>query len=81
MFCTVSHLRTVLFVKVGLNLASVFIHCLLFVLQEELKGPEFSSCEGDSKVFDGSLNTTLPCSVDIRFPNEELYTSTGKCSS
>ncbi|XP_077049856.1 anillin, actin binding protein 2 isoform X3 [Siphateles boraxobius] len=44
--------------------------------EEELKGTEFSSCEGDSKVFDGSLNTTLPCTVDIRFPNEELYTST-----
>ncbi|KAK9958738.1 hypothetical protein ABG768_010843 [Culter alburnus] len=43
---------------------------------EELKGTEFSSCEGDSKVFDGSLNTTPPCTVDIRFPNEELYTST-----
>ncbi|XP_056091966.1 anillin, actin binding protein 2 isoform X3 [Rhinichthys klamathensis goyatoka] len=43
---------------------------------EELKGTEFSSCEGDSKVFDGSVNTTLPCTVDIRFPNEELYTST-----
>ncbi|KAK7151820.1 hypothetical protein R3I94_008234 [Phoxinus phoxinus] len=44
--------------------------------EEELKVTEFSSCEGDSKVFDGSLNTTLPCTVDIRFPNEELYTST-----
>ncbi|XP_067245290.1 anillin, actin binding protein 2 isoform X1 [Chanodichthys erythropterus] len=44
--------------------------------EEELKGTEFSSCEGDSKVFDGSLNTTPPCTVDIRFPNEELYTST-----
>ncbi|XP_067276150.1 anillin, actin binding protein 2 isoform X2 [Pseudorasbora parva] len=43
---------------------------------EELKGTEFSSCEGDSKVFDGSLDTTPPCTVDIRFPNEELYTST-----
>ncbi|XP_048023668.1 anillin isoform X2 [Megalobrama amblycephala] len=43
---------------------------------EEIKGTEFSSCEGDSKVFDGSLNTTPPCTVDIRFPNEELYTST-----
>ncbi|XP_016403179.1 actin-binding protein anillin-like [Sinocyclocheilus rhinocerous] len=42
---------------------------------EELKGSEFSSCEVDSKVFDESLNTTSPCSVDIRFPNEELYTS------
>ncbi|XP_016339076.1 actin-binding protein anillin-like isoform X1 [Sinocyclocheilus anshuiensis] len=43
---------------------------------DELKETEFSSCELDSKVFDGSLNTTPPCSVDIRFPNEELYTST-----
>ncbi|XP_051725834.1 anillin isoform X2 [Ctenopharyngodon idella] len=43
---------------------------------EELKGTEFSSCEGDSKVFDRSLNTTPPCTVDIRFPNEELYSST-----
>ncbi|XP_043119824.1 anillin isoform X2 [Puntigrus tetrazona] len=43
---------------------------------DELKGTEFSPCELDSKVFDGSLNTTPPCSVDIRFPNEELYTST-----
>ncbi|XP_052439068.1 anillin isoform X2 [Carassius gibelio] len=43
---------------------------------DELKGTEFSSCELDSKVFDGSLNTTPPCSVDIHFPNEELYTST-----
>ncbi|XP_026107296.1 anillin-like isoform X1 [Carassius auratus] len=42
---------------------------------EELKGSEFSSCEVDSKVFDESLNTTPLCSVDIRFPNEELYTS------
>ncbi|XP_042631552.1 anillin-like [Cyprinus carpio] len=42
---------------------------------EELKGSEFSSCEVDSKVFDESLNTPPPCSVDIRFPNEELYTS------
>uniref|UniRef100_A0A9J8BF73 Anillin, actin binding protein 2 n=1 Tax=Cyprinus carpio carpio TaxID=630221 RepID=A0A9J8BF73_CYPCA len=42
---------------------------------EELKGSEFSSCEADSKVFDESLNTPPPCSVDIRFPNEELYTS------
>ncbi|XP_016308482.1 actin-binding protein anillin-like isoform X2 [Sinocyclocheilus anshuiensis] len=42
---------------------------------EELKGSEFSSCEVDSKVFDESLNTTPPCSVDIRFPSEELYTS------
>ncbi|XP_052439069.1 anillin isoform X3 [Carassius gibelio] len=44
--------------------------------EDELKGTEFSSCELDSKVFDGSLNTTPPCSVDIHFPNEELYTST-----
>ncbi|KAL1257096.1 hypothetical protein QQF64_012641 [Cirrhinus molitorella] len=44
--------------------------------EDELKESEFSSCEIDSKVFDGSLNTTPPCSVDIRFPNEELYTST-----
>ncbi|KTF78955.1 hypothetical protein cypCar_00014908 [Cyprinus carpio] len=43
--------------------------------EEELKGSEFSSCEADSKVFDESLNTPPPCSVDIRFPNEELYTS------
>uniref|UniRef100_A0A8C1MF21 Si:dkey-30c15.10 n=1 Tax=Cyprinus carpio TaxID=7962 RepID=A0A8C1MF21_CYPCA len=43
--------------------------------EEELKGSEFSSCEVDSKVFDESLNTPPPCSVDIRFPNEELYTS------
>ncbi|XP_026142900.1 anillin, actin binding protein 2 isoform X2 [Carassius auratus] len=43
---------------------------------DELKGTEFSSCELDSKVFDGSLNTTPPCTVDIHFPNEELYTST-----
>ncbi|XP_059362822.1 anillin, actin binding protein 2 isoform X2 [Carassius carassius] len=43
---------------------------------DELKGTEFSSCELDSKVFDGSLNTTPPCSMDIHFPNEELYTST-----
>ncbi|XP_056334625.1 anillin, actin binding protein 2 isoform X3 [Danio aesculapii] len=43
--------------------------------EEELKGNEFSSCEGDSKVFDGSLNTTPPCTSNIRFPNEELYTS------
>ncbi|XP_050990288.1 anillin isoform X1 [Labeo rohita] len=43
---------------------------------DELKDTEFSPCEVDSKVFDGSLNTTPPCSVDIRFPNEELYTST-----
>ncbi|XP_059421280.1 anillin-like isoform X3 [Carassius carassius] len=43
--------------------------------EEELKGSEFSSCEVDSKVFDESLNTTPLCSVDIRFPNEELYTS------
>ncbi|XP_073785316.1 anillin, actin binding protein 2 isoform X3 [Danio rerio] len=42
---------------------------------EELKGNEFTSCEGDSKVFDGSLNTTPPCTSNIRFPNEELYTS------
>ncbi|XP_016339077.1 actin-binding protein anillin-like isoform X2 [Sinocyclocheilus anshuiensis] len=46
------------------------------IRQDELKETEFSSCELDSKVFDGSLNTTPPCSVDIRFPNEELYTST-----
>ncbi|XP_026142901.1 anillin, actin binding protein 2 isoform X3 [Carassius auratus] len=44
--------------------------------EDELKGTEFSSCELDSKVFDGSLNTTPPCTVDIHFPNEELYTST-----
>ncbi|XP_059362823.1 anillin, actin binding protein 2 isoform X3 [Carassius carassius] len=44
--------------------------------EDELKGTEFSSCELDSKVFDGSLNTTPPCSMDIHFPNEELYTST-----
>ncbi|KAF4101164.1 anillin, actin binding protein 2 isoform X2 [Onychostoma macrolepis] len=43
---------------------------------DELKGTEFISCDLDSKVFDGSLDTTPPCSVDIRFPSEELYIST-----
>ncbi|XP_058608260.1 anillin, actin binding protein 2 isoform X3 [Onychostoma macrolepis] len=44
--------------------------------EDELKGTEFISCDLDSKVFDGSLDTTPPCSVDIRFPSEELYIST-----
>ncbi|XP_051580632.1 anillin-like [Myxocyprinus asiaticus] len=43
--------------------------------EEELKDSEFSSCEVDSKEFEGSLNTTPPCTVAIRFPSEELNTS------